>query len=90
VGADRGRVPEGKAHRGCGAFHPDGRAGHADSPETDELLREIAARYLPPEDVPAYIEFAHAELREQVAIYLRPERWMTADFGPGAEPPRVT
>ena len=30
-------------------------------PETDELLREIAARYLPPEDVPAYIEFAQAE-----------------------------
>jgi hypothetical protein len=59
-------------------------------PETDELLREIAARYLPPEDVPAYIDFAHAELREQVAIYLRPEHWMTADFGPGAEPPRVT
>ena len=42
-------------------------------PETDELLREIAARYLPQADVPAYIEFAHAELREQVAIYLRPE-----------------
>ncbi len=59
-------------------------------PETDELLREIAARYLPPADVPAYIEFAHAELREQVAIYLRLERWMTADVGPGAEPPRVT
>jgi Pyridoxamine 5'-phosphate oxidase len=59
-------------------------------PWTDELLREIAARYLPPDKVPAYIEFATAELGEQVAIYLRPERWLTADLGPGAIPPRVT
>jgi hypothetical protein len=53
-------------------------------------LREIAARYLPPEKVPAYIEFANAELGEQVAIYLRPQRWLAADLGPGAVPPRVT
>jgi hypothetical protein len=59
-------------------------------PETDELLREIAARYLPPDKVQAYIEFAKAELGEQVAIYLRPERWLTADFGPGAIPPQAT
>jgi hypothetical protein len=59
-------------------------------PGTDELLREIAARYLPPDKVPAYIEFAEAELGEQVAIYLRPERWLTADLGPGAVPPQVT
>ena len=36
------------------------------------------------------IEFAKAELGEQIAIYLRPERWLTPDLGPGAEPPRVT
>jgi hypothetical protein len=53
-------------------------------------LREIATRYLPPDQVPAYIEFAEAELGEQVAIYLRPERWLTADLGPGAVPPGVT
>jgi hypothetical protein len=58
-------------------------------PGTDALLQEIAARYLPPDKVLAYIEFAAAELDEQVAIYLRPERWLTADLGPGAEPPRV-
>jgi len=58
-------------------------------PGTDELLWEIAARYLPPDKVQAYIEFA-AELGEQVAIYLRPERWLTADLGPGATPPQVT
>ncbi len=59
-------------------------------PGTDELLQEIAVRYLPPDKVPGYIEFAKVELGEQVAIYLRPERWLTADLGPGAEPPRAT
>jgi hypothetical protein len=52
-------------------------------------LREIAARYLPPDKVPDYIEFAAAELGEQVAIYLRPERLLTADLGPGAMPPQA-
>jgi hypothetical protein len=52
-------------------------------PETDELLREITERYLPPERVPAYLKFAKEELREQVVIYLRPQRWLTADLGPG-------
>jgi hypothetical protein len=52
-------------------------------PGTDELLREITERYLPPEKVPGYLEFAHAELGEQIAIYLRPERWLTADLGEG-------
>jgi hypothetical protein len=56
-------------------------------PGTDELLLEIAARYLPPEKVPGYIEFANTELGEQVAIYLRPERWLSADLGPGSLPP---
>ncbi|MGI9005288.1 MAG: pyridoxamine 5'-phosphate oxidase family protein [Streptosporangiaceae bacterium] len=50
-------------------------------PGTDELLLEITARYLPPETVPAYIEFAKAELGQQIAIYLRPQRWLSADFG---------
>src|SRR5215469_8946021 len=59
-------------------------------PGTDELVREIAARYLPPDKVPGYLEFAKTELGEQVAIYLRPERWLTADLGPGALPPLVT
>jgi Pyridoxamine 5'-phosphate oxidase len=58
-------------------------------PGTDELLLEIATRYLPPDKVPAYIEFAKTELGEHVAIYLRPERWLTADLGPGSEPPRT-
>jgi hypothetical protein len=57
-------------------------AGYAHGPGTDELLREITVRYLPPEKVPAFIDFARAELGEQVAIYLHPQRWLSADLGP--------
>ena len=56
-------------------------------PATDALLREITERYLPPENVSAYLDFAAAELGEQIVIYLRPEHWLTADLGPGALPP---
>jgi hypothetical protein len=51
-------------------------------PGTDDLLEEISARYLTPDKVQGYIDFAKAELGEQVAIYLRPEHWLTADLGP--------
>jgi hypothetical protein len=50
-------------------------------PETDELLWEIASRYLPPDKAEAYIKLAKAEFGEQIAIYLRPERWLSADLG---------
>jgi hypothetical protein len=56
---------------------------------TDALLREITERYLPTDEVSAYLDFVAAELGEQVAIYLRPERWLTANLGPGAIPPHV-
>ena len=59
-------------------------------PETEELLREITERYLPPDKVQAYLDFAKTELTEQVVIYMRPERWLTADFGPGDIPPGAT
>jgi hypothetical protein len=50
-------------------------------PGTDELLRELTERYLPPDKVEPYLEFARAELGEHVAIFLRPERWLSADLG---------
>jgi Pyridoxamine 5'-phosphate oxidase len=50
-------------------------------PGTDDLLREISVRYLPPAKVPAYIELAKTEFGEQVAIYLRPQRWLWSDLG---------
>jgi hypothetical protein len=59
-------------------------------PGTDEQLREMAARYLPPDKVAGYVEFVNGELGEQVAIYLRPERWLTADLGQGAVPPGMS
>jgi hypothetical protein len=31
--------------------------------------------------IPSYVP--NAELGEQVAIYLRPQRWLSADLGPG-------
>jgi Pyridoxamine 5'-phosphate oxidase len=50
-------------------------------PGTDELLREITERYVPPQKVPAYLRFAKEDLGEHVAIYLRPQRWLAADLG---------
>ncbi|WP_280491749.1 pyridoxamine 5'-phosphate oxidase family protein [Nocardia asiatica] len=49
-------------------------------PMTDEMHREMAARYLPAESVDAYLEVAEA-YGEQVAVFLRPERWLSADLG---------
>ena len=52
-------------------------------PETDELVWEMASRYLPPEKAEAYVAMAKAEFGPQVAIYLRPERWLSSDLGQG-------
>ena len=50
-------------------------------PETDELVREITERYLPPGKAEAYIGFAKANFGRQVAIYMRPQRWLWSDLG---------
>lgn len=55
-------------------------------PETPELVREIAERYLPEEKVQAYLDLA-ATFGDQVAIYLRPQRWLSGELGPGDLPP---
>jgi hypothetical protein len=52
-------------------------------PGTDEQLLEISERYLPADQVAAYIELANSEFGEQIAIYMRPQRWLSADLGPG-------
>jgi nitroimidazol reductase NimA-like FMN-containing flavoprotein (pyridoxamine 5'-phosphate oxidase superfamily) len=51
-------------------------------PGTDEMNWEMAARYLAPEKVPAYIELSK-DFGEMVAIYMRPQRWLASDLGPG-------
>ena len=64
-------------------------------PGTDELLLEITTRYLPPDKVTAYIEFATAELGEQVSVDLvlerggkvRPKRARTARRAPWRSQP---
>ncbi|BBZ21853.1 pyridoxamine 5'-phosphate oxidase family protein [Mycolicibacter hiberniae] len=50
-------------------------------PGTDELHAELAHRYLPPDRAERFLEFARAELGEQVVIALRPEHWISADLG---------
>jgi hypothetical protein len=50
---------------------------------TEEMILEMAARYLPPDKVAGYLRFAQEELGEHIAIYLRPRHWLTADLGPG-------
>ena len=49
-------------------------------PGTDEVVREMSARYLPAERVAPYVEFALAEHGEQVVYVVRPERWLSADL----------
>ncbi|WP_059010433.1 pyridoxamine 5'-phosphate oxidase family protein [Streptomyces specialis] len=51
------------------------------SPATLPQLRELAARYLPPEKVDGYVEYAWRDHGEQVVFHLRPERWVATDLG---------
>jgi hypothetical protein len=50
-------------------------------PGTDEQLVEMAARYVAPDKLDAYLDYARNELGENVAIYLQPQRWISADLG---------
>ena len=48
---------------------------------TDEQLVEMTKRYLPPDKVDAYLDYARRDLGANVAIYLRPQNWLSADLG---------
>jgi len=50
-------------------------------PATDAQLEEMTRRYLDPEAAEAYLEFARNELGENVAIWMKPEHWLSADLG---------
>ena len=41
----------------------------------------MTKRYLPPDKVDAYLEFARREQGESVAIFMKPEHWLSADLG---------
>lgn len=47
-----------------------------------ERSREMAARYLTPNEVAEYLEYEYTQLGEHIAIYMRPEHWLSADLGP--------
>lgn len=50
-------------------------------PGSRERSWEMAARYLPPEKVAGYVEYEQTQLGAHVAIYMRPEHWVSADLG---------
>ena len=50
-------------------------------PATDDHLVEMTKRYLPPEKVDGYLEFARREHGESVVVHLTPELWLSADLG---------
>jgi nitroimidazol reductase NimA-like FMN-containing flavoprotein (pyridoxamine 5'-phosphate oxidase superfamily) len=49
-------------------------------PGTYEHVRAMTARYLPPERVEPFLEYAMAEHGEQVVYHVRPQRWLSADL----------
>ena len=50
-------------------------------PGTDDQLVEMTKRYLAPDKVDTYLDYARRELGGQVAIYLAPQHWLSADLG---------
>ncbi len=46
-----------------------------------ELSRTMAARYLPEDKVAGFVEYERTQLGEHVAIFMRPEHWLSADLG---------
>ncbi|MFD9974731.1 pyridoxamine 5'-phosphate oxidase family protein [Streptomyces sp. NPDC059017] len=50
-------------------------------PGTEAALRELATRYLPPDKVDGYVEFALKEHGETVVLRMRPQRWLSSDLG---------
>ncbi|MFF3290430.1 pyridoxamine 5'-phosphate oxidase family protein [Streptomyces sp. NPDC003023] len=51
------------------------------APATREQLVEISARYLEPEKVDAYVDFAWSDHGDQLIIRMRPQRWISSDLG---------
>jgi hypothetical protein len=50
-------------------------------PATDDQLVEMVKRYLPPQAVDGYLEFARREHGEGVVIFMTPEHWNSSDLG---------
>jgi hypothetical protein len=41
----------------------------------------MTERYLRPDIVQSYLDYAEAQLADEVAIYMQPQRWLSADLG---------
>ena len=52
------------------------------APGDAERSREMAERYIPPDKVAEYLEYERTHLGEHIAVYMRPEHWLSADLGP--------
>nr|WP_296777034.1 pyridoxamine 5'-phosphate oxidase family protein [Rhodococcus sp. (in: high G+C Gram-positive bacteria)] len=52
-----------------------------EEPGTPEQLRAMAERYLAPDKVEGYLQFATADHGDQTVFYLQPEHWLSADLG---------
>lgn len=50
-------------------------------PATDEQLVEVTKRYLPPDKVDGYLEYARREHGDSVVIFMSPRHWLSADLG---------
>ena len=50
-------------------------------PGTDAQLEEMTRRYLDSAAADAYLEFARKEHGGNVAIYMQPQHWLSADMG---------
>lgn len=50
-------------------------------PATDDELVEMVKRYLPPNQVDGYLEFARREHGPGVTIRMAAEHWLSADLG---------
>lgn len=53
----------------------------ATTPATKEQAYQLAARYLPADQVEGYVEWAWQDHGAQIVLTLRPERWYSADLG---------
>jgi hypothetical protein len=51
------------------------------APSSSERSWEMAARYLPPDKVADFVEYERTQLGEHMAVYMRPEHWLSADLG---------
>ena len=52
------------------------------TPGSEERSKAMAARYMPPSRVAEFLEYERQQLGEHIAIYMRPEHWLSADLGP--------